>query len=77
MLLNKTNANSIAMLLKSDQTEDWPGGRVRLYPTLVQAGGQVHQTIRIKAAEGTVEEEDMAAVDALVHAGTNLIEGLF
>ncbi len=81
LLLNKTNANSIAMLLKSDQTEDWPGGRVRLYPTEVQAGGEVHQTIRIKAAVGTVEEaeeNETAAVDALVEAQEQVVgEGLF
>ena len=51
---------------------------MRLYPTEVQAGGQVHQTIRIKAAVGTgLEEEDTAAVDALVGSGTNLVDGPF
>ena len=49
LVLNKTNALSIAKILDFDDTDDWIGGQVSVYPDLVQFGGKVVDAIRIKA----------------------------
>ncbi len=51
LVLNKTNALSIAKILDFDDTDDWIGGQVIVYPDLVQFGGKVVDAIRIKAPE--------------------------
>jgi hypothetical protein len=49
MLLNKTNAQSVAQIAKSAQTEAWTGVAVTLYATTATFGQDVHDVIRIKA----------------------------
>lgn len=46
-LLNKTNASVIAEVLKSDDTDDWEGKRVKLYATDVQFGSDMVRGIRV------------------------------
>jgi len=50
MVLNKTNANTIATLTGTFETEDWPDSRIRLYATTTAFQGKTVDTIRIKAA---------------------------
>jgi hypothetical protein len=50
MVLNKTNATTIATLTGSDETEEWPDFRIRLYSTTTQFQGKTVDTIRVKAA---------------------------
>lgn len=50
VVLNKTNANKIASLCGSPNTEDWHGFRVRLFSTMVEFGGDQVEAIRVKAA---------------------------
>jgi hypothetical protein len=47
LVLNATNARTIAALY-GDESDDWPGKRVTLYPTQVKAFGQLQACIRIK-----------------------------
>lgn len=51
MILNKTNANKIMQLLESPVTEEWKGGRIALYPTETNFGGEVVDCIRVRAAK--------------------------
>lgn len=47
LVLNKTNANSISGAL-GDNTDDWIGRQVVLYPTEVAFGGKMVAAIRVK-----------------------------
>lgn len=50
MVLNRTNANAIADILGSDETDDWGGKAILLYPTRVDFQGKRVDAIRIDAA---------------------------
>lgn len=45
--LNITNANMLAMLTKSDDTDDWTGYRIILRPDMTTFGGKPTPCIRI------------------------------
>jgi hypothetical protein len=45
--LNFTNANTIAELLKSDDTDDWVGKTIELYATMVKVGAEQKLGIRV------------------------------
>lgn len=47
LVLNKTNATSLASCF-GDDTDDWIGMRVVLYPTQVQFSGKMVEAIRVK-----------------------------
>ena len=47
LVLNKTNATSIASCL-GDDTDEWLGCKVVLYPTEVQFSGKMVEAIRVK-----------------------------
>lgn len=47
MILNKTNAKTIAKRYGND-TDDWIGKVVTLYPTTCQAFGDTHECLRIR-----------------------------
>lgn len=48
LVLNKTNANSIADLTGKDDTDDWPGYRVKLITAKVEYQGKRVPAIRIE-----------------------------
>lgn len=50
IVLNKTNANNIANLAGTAETEEWQGVRIRLYATHVEFQGETVEAIRVKAA---------------------------
>ena len=50
LVLNKTNANSLAEIL-GDDSDDWPGGNVVLYPVPTPTGDGV----RIQACKAEIE----------------------
>lgn len=50
LVLNKTNANKIAALVGSKDTDDWHGCQVRIYATETEFGGETVECIRVKAA---------------------------
>lgn len=49
LVLNKTNANTIAQVLGDDDTDNWVGGRVTLFVTQVDFQGKSTEAIRVKA----------------------------
>jgi hypothetical protein len=50
LVLNKTNAAKIISLLGTDETDNWRGGRIQLYPTETSFQGDMVDCIRVKAA---------------------------
>lgn len=48
LVLNKTNGNKIAAVLGSRDTDDWRGGRIRLYATETEFAGETVECIRVK-----------------------------
>lgn len=47
LVLNKTNANNIAAVF-GDDTDDWIGGTIQLFPTMVDFQGRSVEAIRVK-----------------------------
>jgi len=50
LILNLTNFISIEKALGSDNTDDWPGSKITLFPTLVDFKGDSVEAIRCRAA---------------------------
>ena len=48
--LNRTNANKIAELLGTKETNDWVGATLTLYTVVVSVRGEEKQGIRVKEA---------------------------
>ena len=46
---NKTNSNTLAKLLRSDDTDDWVGHQITIYPTDVEFKGEMVPGIRVRA----------------------------
>jgi len=49
LVLNKTNANNISVAY-GDETDDWIGQEIILYPTIVDYQGRSVEAIRVKVA---------------------------
>jgi hypothetical protein len=47
MVLNKTNAVSIAKATGATDTDRWPGKRITLYPTMINSFGADHCVVRV------------------------------
>lgn len=47
LCLNRTNSNTIAMIY-GQETDNWIGGEVELFPTTVEFGGQMTEAIRVR-----------------------------
>lgn len=50
LVLNKTNCNKIIELLKSGDTDEWEGQKIRLFATETEFAGETVDCIRVKAA---------------------------
>lgn len=48
MVLNRTNAKSIASACGSDETDDWPGCQIEIYPTETDFQGERVDCIRVR-----------------------------
>jgi len=48
MVLNKTNANTIASVLNQDDTDMWVNGEIVLFPTQVDYGSKTSMAIRVR-----------------------------
>lgn len=53
LILNRTNADSIAEIAQSEDTDDWCGHQIVLYPDKTKFGGKTVDCIRIRAAAAT------------------------
>src|SRR5262245_36090479 len=50
--LNLTNFDAVATIAGGDETNDWPGTRIELYPTTTMMGGKITDCIRIRRPQG-------------------------
>ena len=48
MIFNKTNSTTVADITGQDNTDNWRGSRICLFPTMVQVGAQMKEAIRVK-----------------------------
>jgi hypothetical protein len=51
MVCNKTNWKRIEYILKSDDSDNWPGQAIKLYVELVDMQGQMKPALRVKAPD--------------------------
>lgn len=67
MVCNKTNAKLIANIVKSEDTDDWTGKKIRLIATEVEYQGELMMSLRVrsvaKANAGTVKSTDADTPD--------------
>jgi hypothetical protein len=49
--LNVTNFNSVMDITGEDDTENWPGCEITLYPTKATMGGKLFDAIRVKSPD--------------------------
>ena len=47
LVLNKTNADTIAMIVGDDDTDNWTGQTILLFPTMTQYQGRPVEAIRV------------------------------
>jgi hypothetical protein len=47
--LNLTNFDAISAIAGTDETDDWPGTRIEVYPTTTEMKGETRPCIRIRA----------------------------
>lgn len=52
LVLNRTNANAIAAIAGTEETDNWPGTRVQLYVAEVQFKSEMVEAIRVRAPKG-------------------------
>lgn len=57
MILNRTNAKTIAKLYGTPYIEEWAGKSIQLYVTRVRAFGDMVEALRIRPTEPKVEKE--------------------
>jgi hypothetical protein len=66
MVLNRTNAMTIAALY-GDESDEWEGKRISIYPTRIRAFGSMQDTIRVREeipAQPRVQPAHMAIEEA-------------
>jgi len=60
LVLNRTNADNLSMICKSDDTEDWAGTRVGLFVQPVSFKGKLVDSIRVTKPQHLKAAGDMA-----------------
>lgn len=59
LVLNKTNSNIITKIY-GDETDEWIGKEVILYPAMVEFKGDMVEAIRVRAPKATPRRETQA-----------------
>lgn len=63
LVLNRTNADSIAEITESEDTDDWAGAVIVLYPDKTKFGGKTVDCVRVRAAKDKPKPEPVAVPD--------------
>lgn len=75
MVLNVTNAETIAMVCGSDRMSDWKGKRITVGQSSVKAFGKVQKVIRVRpeapkeAVTDYITPEQIDAINGLIETG--------
>lgn len=56
LLVNKTNFNTIAEVLGAEDTDDWEGKQITLYPTETDFQGKMVDCIRVRRRKAQVDD---------------------
>lgn len=67
LVLNKTNARKIAEITGSQDTDDWAGSQIMIYPTETEFAGDTVECIRVKPP--TQKRKPAPAPEPAVPAG--------
>ena len=51
LVLNRTNAEKIAEIAGSRDSDDWAGCRLVLYPAQIQVGGETRPAVRVRGID--------------------------
>jgi hypothetical protein len=62
LVLNRTNAMTIAALY-GDESDDWEGKRISIYPTRIRAFGAMQDTIRVREEIPALPKPQIAVVE--------------
>lgn len=62
LVLNVTNAGTISMLMGSEETNEWIGKQIILFPTTTEFKGKTTPCIRVRAAQQAAPASQPAAV---------------
>lgn len=65
MALNVTNANTIALILGSDDTDNWIGKKIKLVVEVVAFKGKATEAIRVKPADQSTRTTKPGKVQVL------------
>lgn len=65
LVLNKTNSNNIAMIY-GDDTDDWAGRELILYPTMVDYQGRSVPAIRVKVPRPMAPQREAVVPAAVI-----------
>ncbi len=65
LVLNKTNFESIEEIAGSDETDDWDGVKITLFPSTVRFNGQKVPCVRVKAPTAVVSEPKQTSLEAV------------
>lgn len=63
MILNKTNAEAMAEIFRSDDTDDWLGKRITIFPEQVKVSGAWKIGIRVRESENAGGETSAEKLD--------------
>jgi hypothetical protein len=55
LIVNKTIATQVAAALGKSETDDWPGGRIRLFVTTTMFGRETVPCFRVQATGGAAK----------------------
>lgn len=72
LVLNKVNSNNIA-LVYGDETDDWAGQELLIYPTMVDFQGRSVPAIRVKAPKVRPRQPHNDFEDEAEHAPRNAV----
>ena len=57
LVLNKTNFNTIVQVTGKDDTDDWKGESITLYPSETEFGGEMVDCIRVRRKKAPAAQE--------------------
>lgn len=57
LILNRTNADSLAEISGSEDTDDWAGVTIGLYPDTTKFGGKTVACMRIRSPQATTPRQ--------------------
>jgi hypothetical protein len=70
LILNKTNARTIARLLGTEEFDDWIGKTIKLYRTEVDFQGEMVESIRVRSRPEKPKAKERTPVAAVKKAAT-------